>query len=194
MHPIDWDSIAAAMSAYQRLGYRRIEVPWTAPLEVLVATIQLASPGIHDPARFVSVCSGVGHMVGSAEQSILASRLDGSLPPGKYVACTPCFRAHDGFTDIHQPYFVKVELWVDTGDHQEHRNVMKDARSFMATRLDWKRVDRDEITELRDGPMASDLMLSGIEIGSYGWREFDGISWAYGTGIAEPRFSIAARK
>jgi hypothetical protein len=36
-----------------------------------------------------------------------------------------------------------------------------------------------------------DIELNGIEIGSYGWRQNQDIIWAYGTGLAEPRFSIA---
>jgi hypothetical protein len=36
-----------------------------------------------------------------------------------------------------------------------------------------------------------DIELNSIEIGSYGWRQHRDIIWAYGTGLAEPRFSIA---
>jgi hypothetical protein len=36
-----------------------------------------------------------------------------------------------------------------------------------------------------------DLTINGIEVGSYGKREFKNIKWIYGTGLAEPRFSIA---
>lgn len=187
-HPIDWELIAAAMAVYQRLGYKRIEVPWTAPLEVLEATIRMVDPRTRYPDQFISSCSGIGHMVGSAEQSILASRLDGSLGRGKYVACTPCFRPLDGFTDIHQPYFIKVELWMDTSRPEDYRNVMGDARAFMDLFVD------DDVTEILHSPDLSDLVLRGIEVGSYGWREHEGVCWAYGTGIAEPRFSIARNR
>ena len=40
-----------------------------------------------------------------------------------------------------------------------------------------------------------DLMLNGIEVGSYGHRSIPGIeTWAYGTGLALPRFSVASAK
>ena len=36
---------------------------------------------------------------------------------------------------------------------------------------------------------------NGIELGSYGIREFAGFRWIYGTGVAEPRLSLCiARK
>jgi hypothetical protein len=36
-----------------------------------------------------------------------------------------------------------------------------------------------------------DLEINGIEVGSYSRRSFGGISWTCGTGLAEPRFSMA---
>lgn len=39
-----------------------------------------------------------------------------------------------------------------------------------------------------------DLLLSGIEVGSYGFREYKNNKWIYGTGLAEPRFSQAFEK
>ena len=36
-----------------------------------------------------------------------------------------------------------------------------------------------------------DLMINGIEVGSYGLRMGNGYEWVYGTGLAEPRFSVA---
>jgi hypothetical protein len=32
-------------------------------------------------------------------------------------------------------------------------------------------------------------MYNGFELGSYGVRQYHDITWIYGTGIAEPRFS-----
>ena len=39
-----------------------------------------------------------------------------------------------------------------------------------------------------------DLQIGGVEVGSYGVRSHRGFKWAYGTGLAEPRFSTVARR
>ena len=38
-----------------------------------------------------------------------------------------------------------------------------------------------------------DIVLNGIEVGSYGIRQHENLRWIYGTGIAEPRFSTALK-
>lgn len=46
--------------------------------------------------------------------------------------------------------------------------------------------------EVVDTDEGFDLQLGGIEIGSYGKRHHDSFGpWAYGTGLALPRFSVA---
>jgi hypothetical protein len=80
LHRIDWKLLAEAVSHYERIGYRYVEVPYGVPEDIIRLTL---------PEEFA--CSTVepfGSLVGSAEQSLL--HLD--LPPGAYVACSPCFR------------------------------------------------------------------------------------------------------
>jgi hypothetical protein len=45
--------------------------------------------------------------------------------------------------------------------------------------------------ETVDTPVGRDINFNGIEVGSYGIREFEGFKWVYGTGAAEPRLSQA---
>jgi hypothetical protein len=46
-----------------------------------------------------------------------------------------------------------------------------------------------KVAENPDAPGSYDIMLDGIEIGSYGHRTCLFCNWIYGTGLAEPRFS-----
>lgn len=41
--------------------------------------------------------------------------------------------------------------------------------------------------------MYLDGELNGIEIGSYGYRSYRELHWIYGTGLAEPRFTLAQK-
>lgn len=179
---IDWSLIGEATNWYKANGYRYIDVPWWCSSQAHRVTC---------PAEFAVYHAGMAEeddafFVGSAEQALLHMAIKGELEPGKYVATTPCFRAEPVITDTHKRVFMKVEL-MNYGS-KAYKELMNDAETFMERYShDIKRVETD---------IGFDLELNGIEVGSYGWREHPLVPepWSYGTGVAEPRFSYAARK
>lgn len=177
---IDYALLGKALDFYRYKGWTYVEVPWFASPAAIEATLPAGA------SRFVmSVQTGHGHgqvfktPVGSAEQGLIAMK----LPPGCYVACTPCYRVEPVHSVLYQPYFMKVELFDNRGK-DTYANVIDDARAF------FKGLGVDPVPVTTD--IGIDLELDGIEIGSYGIREHpDFGKWSYGTGLALPRFSVA---
>lgn len=131
-------------------------------------------------------------LVASGEQGYLYLMLKGFLPKGKYVTITPCFR-NESQGLLHRKQFIKCELIdVDSNSDESLQSILRDATSFMRKYL------QVEIIPTEGEKLASasyDLRYEGVELGSYGIRQFGSMRWIYGTGIAEPRFSeICAHK
>jgi hypothetical protein len=96
---------------------------------------------------------------------------------------------------------MKVELY-QSGDHLEelitdaeylmHNHVRRDVR-LKTTLFDFE-AEHDFASKLlvREAtPEGIDLVLNGIEVGSYGVRTVGNRTWTYGTGLALPRFTVA---
>lgn len=177
----DWGLLARAMSYYAEIGYAPIEVPWFVPMEIQMLTCPHPS--------FVMNVEGYGALVGSAEQSFMKLALGGEIEAGRYCALTPCFR-RDAEDESHKATFMKVELFSFGGsllDMQiEASLMMARAASFMIRNLGQAPSPMSVKTA-----QGWDLEIGGVEVGSYGAREVPGLTWAYGTGVAEPRFSYA---
>lgn len=181
---IDWWLIGEAVSHYTAAGLKYIEAPWFVSDAAVMVTMPPGRKGHRTQD---------GPLVGSAEQSFIQLMMNGTLPPGKYVAATPCFR-DDEVDELHHRYFMKVELIQvceprDLGFEikiQLHK-VVKQALEFFQQH----HAGDYQVVETEQG---FDIELNGIEIGSYGYREHEQFRWVYGTGLAEPRFSTAARK
>lgn len=177
--PVDWERIGRAMAFYSARGYVAVDVPWW----VSPAITEITCP---DAARVMST-SGCGDLVGSAEQSFLAMEVDGTLGRGRFVACTPCFRREPVVDHLHRLSFMKVELYRnDASDDRALEQVVADAEAFM--NLERGVTERLRRVATGDG---LDLEIDGVEVGSYGVRSHGSLSWTYGTGLAEPRFSTA---
>jgi len=178
---INYSLITDALCYYQALNYTLIDVPWTVSKEALEVT----TPVGHDAEnnRYLDK-----YLVGSAEQSFLQLIKDDKLPFGQYVGVTPCFR-NDDADELHQKYFMKLELihYLKRATIDDLTNMMDDAIRFFSLYVN---VDVIETYDTRSG-LSFDIEYNGIELGSYGFRHRGDISWVYGTGIAEPRFSIA---
>ena len=182
---IDWNLISEAVKYYTSIGYKYVEVPWIVSSEAIQATFNGTAPKTKD-----------GLIVGSAEQSFIQMKLDGTFPflhcGAKLVTVTPCFK-NDEIDRIHSPFFMKVEL-ININNNLDDSDVrlqsfIKDAKTF----FEMQNVVVDSVkTE-----SGVDLLIDGIEIGSYGIRSYNSqnrgnFNWVYGTGLAEPRFSIAS--
>lgn len=177
--PINWNLIPIVINEYLKLGYKYVEVPWFVDKESIFVTL----PNGRSPFKV----NENQYLAGSAEQSFLHLALRDKISSGKYVAATPCFR-DDEEDLLHHKHFFKVEL-IDLGlnynvSAKNYHQMMNDARGVLSQFTKKSIV----IQPTDDG---CDLTLNGIEIGSYGKRNYKNINWVYGTGLAEPRFSIA---
>lgn len=181
---IDWMRLARAVEFYRQKGYRYIEAPWAVSAET--SAITCPSP------KFTAEVAGLGSLVGSAEQSFLQLQQEG-LPEGYYMAVTPCFRLGDYEDDLHFPYFMKLELYLNI--QEEGARVI----AFMKMLQEAGELFR-ELGATKDNLQARpteegvDIELNGIEIGSYGLRESANLKWVYGTGLALPRFTQALQR
>lgn len=177
---ISYYRIAKAQLYYASLGYINIETPWFVSLDAISVTL---------PSERRPILSALGALVGSAEQGFIQMMLDGTLKPGKYQSTGPCFRDEPNYDDMHRPAFMKTELiWYKPERAEESLQVvLNNALSCFRDifgHYDVATVYTEE---------GIDLNINGIEIGSYGIRRMQDHSWIYGTGIAEPRFSLAIR-
>jgi seryl-tRNA synthetase len=200
---INWGHVARAIAFYEARGYHYREMPWIVSPEAVQVTLPegheamqcsrgLPTPG-HRAVPFLAhepmLCQ-VGSLVGSAEQSFIQQAVvENQDLDGRYMAATPCFR-DDVIDAIHQRTFFKVELieihrssdrdWVSSALHR----MLDDALAFFrALPLG---VDACSI----ETPEGFDITLEGVELGSFGVREHRGWTWCYGTGFADPRFSL----
>lgn len=165
---IDWHILSSAISFYSQRGYRYVDTPWIVPDEIARQTWD--GEGL--------ACQ-VGTLVGSAEQGFLTMDIE---PGAKLVSCSPCFRSEPVLDNLHRQYFMKVELYAE-GSHVE--TLLAHAEQFMDM---WVNVERVKT------PEGYDLMFEDIELGSYGERSIGDRHWTYGTGVALPRLTIAARR
>ncbi len=183
---MNYARIARAIEFYKTLGYLYIDVPWVADYTSVVRT---APEGVHlfplnhkapdvDSAPF---------LIASAEQSFLMLAKQGKLLNRvPYMSCTPCFRAETNFDDLHQMYFMKLELFCLT-NHMADK-MFSDALRF-AELEEVRENRRIVLTKRVTGTNTRDLDMNGIEIGSY----YDRDEYSCGTGLAEPRFTKAMK-
>ena len=174
---IDWLRIASVIELYKQGDYKYIEVPWKVPLFIQ----QITYPPLGDRQK--------SKIVGSAEQSFLYLHHLGKLEKGKYIACTPCVRKEQEYDRLHQNYFLKVELFQTTDVIVDSLNQMiSDAFIVLSQFI----TNEDTLTTVKTEE-GYDIELNGIEVGSYGIRSHNDLTWIYGTGLAEPRFSTALK-
>jgi hypothetical protein len=190
---INYQTIADATRHYEQCGFKRIEAPWTVTKEVSDITKPKGAKEfqlVHDNGKV---------LVASAEQSFLYLYLKGFLPKGRFQATTPCFR-NENFDSLHTKYFIKTEL-IDTEDVtvQGLTDMLMSAREFFMSQFGPEIHLRNhtgtiEVVKTDVEKFSYDLMIEGIELGSYGIRECDHLKWIYGTGVAEPRLSMVKKK
>jgi hypothetical protein len=133
-------------------------------------------------------------LVGSAEQGFVYMKARKMLPKdAMLMSVSPCFRVEQ-FDSLHLPWFMKLELFVDSTDPEKLKDVINHAFNtfeFLVDDVEGK--NKLEVVQIND---TFDIELNGIEIGSYGIRRhFDrNEDYIYGTGLALPRFTQARRK
>jgi len=171
---IDYSLINDSIDYYEAKNFIRIESPWT----VSEAIDNITKP--KDRQAF-QLKHNNKCLVASGEQSFLYLYLKNFLPKGQFQTITPCFR-FEPFDILHTKYFIKNELIkTDVVTDYELEKIVETALIF------FKRYIRNaQVIKTKDG---FDIEIDGRELGSYGIRSCDFLTWIYATGCAEPRTS-----
>lgn len=178
---INWNNISLAIEHYKSCGFANIDVPWIVSREAIEATL---------PENKLPVSCQFGDLVGSAEQSFIQLMLDNCIIPGKYVTASPCFR-DDEVDYLHSKTFFKVEIIHIFKNLDKNFKINEFTGPFIgsALALFCKLTDLNPI--MVPTSEGYDIKINDIEVGSYGIRTLKNWTWIYGTGYADPRFSIA---
>lgn len=186
MSIISTTKILEAIEHYKKCGYKLIDVPQCVDFDVSQHTKPTGVPELFH--------RGMKVYVASAEQSFIQLHKEGKLQNGKYMALTPCYRHEAILDDTHYSMFLKLELINIIGVSNEVMNkdcvmsMIADASYFFHKHL----LTTSKRTE--EGIFTFDILAQNTktELGSYGVRKMlDGTAYIYGTGIAEPRFSMS---
>lgn len=180
---IDYGMLSHAIKNYEQEGFLRIEAPWLVTKEIADITSPTGAAS-YLVQKDIEIKQKV--FVASGEQSLLYIINKGFLPrAGRFQTVTPCMR-NDPFDETHTKYFMKLELMHYSTDHDLSSGVdemVEAAMSYFSQHVARNKLD---VVATESG---YDIMLDGVEIGSYGHRTCLFCNWIYGTGLAEPRFS-----
>lgn len=171
---INYEIINNSINYYERKGFYRIESPWT--VSEYVDNLTKPKEATSYQLKHNNKC-----LVASGEQSFLYLYLKDFLPKGQFQTVTPCFR-DDSFDFTRSKYFIKNELIkTDAVNQEELEKIVSMCEGFFKMYL------LDVYVEpTKEG---YDIMYGGYELGSYGIRENEFLTWIYATGCAEPRLS-----
>lgn len=180
---INYGIIDDSIEFYTEHGFVRIESPWTISSAISNIT---KPPGCND----FTIAEKNKVLVASGEQSFLALYNKGFLPKGKFQTVTPCFR-DETFTPLNTKYFIKNELIkTDKVDESELQSLITTAQQFFAR---WIGETTVVVVPTKEG-ISYDILYNNVELGSYGIRKCDFLTWIYGTGVAEPRLTMTMQK
>jgi hypothetical protein len=178
-----------AIELWQAQGLQYVDLPWVVPKEFSDAT---------RPAECRDLRTFHGSFVASGEQSFLQLWEAGQLAGARgYVGWTPCLR-DDKLDATHQHGFMKAEWFVPVvavNPRDAYGSLMQlvkiQVEVFRLVAKDCGEPMQGSIEVVEMGAEQLDIELNGIEIGSYGRREFRGRHYLYGTALALPRFTQA---
>lgn len=175
MTEMGWKRLAGALEYYRGLGYKYTEVPWIVPSSTVDFTIP-------SPQHRIDLHRGDASLIGSGEQGFIQRLIEGDIQPGKWMTITPCHRLEIAYTDKVRPWFMKLELFI-LGDGYEIIRMATEAMNLFRM---WIRSG----LKIVETPIGVDVMYLENELGSYGKRVVGDKEYLYGTGLAEPRFSM----
>ena len=179
---ISFRNLSDSIEYYQLQGYTRIEAPWLIP--PCIDDITKPADKKHYMLKHNDKC-----LVASGEQSFLYLYLKENLPKGKFQTITPCFR-DERYDLYHEKYFMKNELIItDSVNNKSLKQIIDDAYQFFKSKLTIGKLSIDKTDIGFDINCTVPGYKQSIELGSYGIRECEFLTWIYGTGCAEPRLS-----
>ncbi len=196
MPSVNYSLIGRAIEFYKGIGYEYVEVPWEVSTAAAAMTCLDNTKILHTHSSSPSgkMLNHGSALVGSAEQGFFELWIDNKLPKGSFVACSPCFRLNEPDTPYHFPQFMKVELGKMIYYSDEHCDDIANEISIMRNhaRSFFDAHTNHEVKEVKVGDVGEwDLEINDVEVGSYGARVLSNDNiWIYGTGLAEPRFSM----
>ena len=184
---IDYNLLNKALKYFSKRGFKQVEVPWRVSKEAIEGTFNSRE----------SFKSDDKFLIGSAEQGFLELYLQNKLTSNQLMSVSPCFR-NEKEDYFHQQEFMKLELIcfldkladLDFRFNDEYSNVKRLVISFIIKKLKIKTSDIFILgTNESNSIYSEDILVNGIEYGSYGIRQFQDKYYIYGTGIALPRAS-----
>ena len=171
---INYLNIQRSIEYYENNLFQRIEIPWTVSKQIDDITKPIEKQSYQ--LKHNDKC-----LVGSGEQSFLYLYLKGFLPKGQYQGTCPCWR-YENFDFLHSKYFIKNELIkTDVVNEYELEKIINTCLGFYKQFIPSCEVVKTDI--------GFDIEVKGNELGSYGIRSCDFLTWIYATGCAEPRLS-----
>jgi hypothetical protein len=171
---IDYALLDNSCCFYEERNFARIEAPWTVTPQI----DDITRPENKTPFELKH---NDKRLVASGEQSFLYLYLKGFLPPGKFQTVTPCFR-YEAFDFLHTKYFMKNELIrTDVVNQNALEEIVDMCLKFYQQFIPLATVVKT--------PQGFDIEVDGKELGSYGIRSCEFLTWIYATGCAEPRTS-----
>jgi hypothetical protein len=182
---INYGLLNKSIEYYEKLGYRRIESPWVVDENISAIT----KPDECKDYKILNPSFPNKVLVASGEQSFLSLYKNNNLPLGKFQTITPCFR-DDEEDDWHSKWFIKNELIrTDTTKLSDLQELVDQALEFFNSLKGMGTLKKQVIKSSDNHDYQIDILLDGIELGSYGIRRCSFLTWIYGTALAEPRFS-----
>jgi hypothetical protein len=176
---IDWLKIFEAYKFYEKKYYKNVNTDWT---------VERIYTDVTKPIEINAVSLDNMDLIGSAEQIFIKMMANGSISHGSFMALTPCFRNEPIVDALHRKYFMKLELLI-AGEFlsEDFDKMIHQSLDFFSQYL--------PVDKIMTGHDQYDIVDSqkGIELGSYGIRQWNNMSWIYGTGIAEPRLSTVMK-
>ncbi len=183
-------SIQNSVDFWVHSGGTYVPLPWIVPRTYTGFTKPEGWPSLEVSPKF-------GDLVSSGEQAFLQLLDSGDLESkdGLFVGWTPCFRAEPHFDDLHHLYFLKSELFMPSATMSQAmaraRHMAQTSALFMSNEAAGRGYPGFHPELVQIDTYQVDVVGAGIELGSYGARQFRGTFYAYGTALAEPRFSNA---
>jgi len=179
-----------ALAFWRELGYLFVDLPWVIERRYIEATRPSGAPvGLETP---------YGFLVASGEQSFLKLASEKKLleAPG-YIGWTPCFREEPQFTQLHHLGFLKAELYIpaeslESGTEALPRLLTRQQELFENLAQMMSFYDAEITTQIVSSEQ-TDILVNGVEVGSYGIRAFESLCYLYGTALALPRFTQALK-
>lgn len=187
---IDYNLLNKALKYFSKKRFKQIEVPWRVSREAVEATFN-STESFKSDNKF---------LIGSAEQGFLELYLRNKSTSNQLMSVSPCFR-NEPEDYLHQQEFMKLELIYFINSKIDDIDIMFNSfivfnlvknfvLSFIIKKLKIKTSDIKTVkTQDSNSIYSEDIIINGIEYGSYGIRHFQDKYYIYGTGIALPRAS-----